>query len=65
MVKKLLRNRLKCKKCGDIIESTYAHDFKYCKCGAIFIDGGLEYSRYGWLGGDRSDYIENLQEWEE
>lgn len=57
-------NKIKCKKCGDVIESTYGHDFKYCKCGAIFVDGGLEYSRYGWPEGNPDDYIENLQEWE-
>ncbi|MDE2097333.1 MAG: hypothetical protein KGL39_08830 [Patescibacteria group bacterium] len=63
---KLKVNRLKCKKCGDVIESTWVHDFKYCKCGAIFVDGGLEYSRYGWPSGSTPESaIENLQEWED
>ena len=39
--------KIKCKKCGEIIESTYRHDFKMCKCGAIFIDGGNDYTRIG------------------
>jgi len=36
-----------CKLCGDIIESTHVYDFKFCKCGAIFVDGGKEYLRRG------------------
>lgn len=44
---KIKRNIIQCKKCNDIIESTYTHDFKWCKCRAIFIDGGKEYVRCG------------------
>lgn len=40
-------NRARCKKCGDIIESKSVHDFKQCKCGAIFTDGGKDYIRRG------------------
>lgn len=36
-------NKIKCKKCGDIIESTYRWDFKWCKCGAVAVDGGKDY----------------------
>ena len=39
--------KLKCLKCNDIIESKHVHDFVNCKCGAIFIDGGDDYCRYG------------------
>ena len=39
----ILVNRAKCLKCGDIIESTYRHDFKWCKCGALAVDGGQDY----------------------
>lgn len=42
-VYKLIRNRCKCKKCGDIIESKSVHDFVRCKCGACSTDGGLDY----------------------
>jgi len=41
------RNRIRCELCDEIIESTFCHDFKYCDCGAIFVDGGKAYSRYG------------------
>jgi len=34
-------------KCYDIIESYHNHDFVRCKCGAIFLDGGMDYIRYG------------------
>jgi hypothetical protein len=40
---KIKANRIKCNRCGDVIESTSAHDFKFCKCGAVAVDGGREY----------------------
>ena len=43
MERKILRNRIKCKHCGDIIESTSVHDFKLCSCGKVAIDGGICY----------------------
>lgn len=62
-MKKVLVNKVRCKKCDDVIESTHNHDFKRCKCGAIFIDGGMDYQRYGWGMGQREgakleDYID-------
>ena len=42
---KIIVNKIKCKKCGDVIESTYRHDFKFCKCGAVAVDGGKDYFR--------------------
>ena len=46
-MKRLVINRIKCNKCGDVIESTYTHDFKWCKCHSVFVDGGLDYARRG------------------
>lgn len=60
-MKKIIRNRIKCKKCGEIIESISTHDFKFCKCGAVAVDGGKEYLR---RDGNREDY-EELIEYEE
>ena len=40
---KIIVNNIKCKKCGDVIEWTYRHDLKFCKCGAV--DGGKDYLR--------------------
>jgi len=41
------KNEIACKLCGNIIESTHRHDFKYCLCGEVFVDGGLDYLRRG------------------
>lgn len=64
MTEKLIRNRIRCKKCLDVIESKFGHDFKYCKCGSVFVDGGTDYCRYGYPGGDVNDWIESLCEYE-
>ena len=42
---KIIKNAIKCKLCGDIIESTYRHDYVECKCGACAVDGGHDYLR--------------------
>ena len=42
-MKKILCNKIKCKKCGDIIESKNRHDFVSCKCGSVAVDGGNSY----------------------
>jgi len=60
-VPKLLLNRAECKQCGSVITSTHRHDFVECMCGAIFVDGGLDYVR---RGGDMDAIIE-LSKWEE
>lgn len=39
------RNSAECLKCGDHIESKHVHDFRYCSCKAIAVDGGYEYIR--------------------
>ena len=44
---KIVRNAAKCLKCNDEIESVHVYDFKYCKCGSIFVDGGKDYIRRG------------------
>ncbi len=52
---KIIINKAKCKKCGDIIESKEANDFKRCTCGSIAVDGGLEYIK---RVGNKEDVIE-------
>lgn len=44
---RIIRNSARCKACGDEIESKHRHDFRSCKCGAIFVDGGRDYLRCG------------------
>ena len=36
IIDRIKTNKIKCKKCGDIIESTSVHDFKWCSCETIF-----------------------------
>lgn len=40
---KIISNKIKCKKCGDIIESKSINDYKRCSCGAVAVDGGKDY----------------------
>ncbi|MED1042537.1 hypothetical protein [Bacillus mycoides] len=60
-MKKLKRNAIQCRKCGDVIESKFTHDFKYCSCGSVGVDGGLEYAR---ITGELKNVIE-LHEYED
>ena len=43
----ILRNRARCEGCDTEIESKHRHDFATCRCGNIFVDGGLTYLRSG------------------
>lgn len=61
---KIKTNKIQCRHCGDVIESRYTHDFKFCSCGAVFVDGGCEYLRRGYRDGPEEDYIE-LSDYEE
>lgn len=60
-MEKIYVNKIRCKICGDIIESKHTYDFKYCKCGAVAVDGGLDYRRR--IGGHEN--WEELSEYEE
>lgn len=40
-------NAIRCLKCGDIIQSRSVHDFNWCSCHTVFVDGGEEYQRVG------------------
>jgi hypothetical protein len=51
----IIVNKIKCLKCGEIIESKTVHDFKMCSCGSCGVDGGKEYLRR----------IGNMEDWEE
>ena len=43
MDQRIIRNRAKCLRCGDIIESTNRWDFVTCSCGSLSVDGGRDY----------------------
>lgn len=34
----IISNKIKCKKCGNIIESKSTNDLKRCSCGAVAVD---------------------------
>lgn len=53
---RIVRNALYCRLCDTEIESTHVHDFRACQCGNVFVDGGLEYVRYGWRDSDESSF---------
>lgn len=63
--RRILKNALKCLRCGDIIESKHRHDFQTCSCGNFSVDGGHDYIRrvYG-QGMLKKDFID-LTEYEE
>lgn len=44
-------NAGQCLGCGDVLESRHRHDFVECSCGGLFLDGGLDYQRVGWMPG--------------
>jgi hypothetical protein len=57
----ILRNAVRCKKCDTVLESKHRHDFVQCPCG-VFVDGGRDYLRGGWPGGEYEDWVEQLHE---
>jgi hypothetical protein len=60
-----VRHAIYCKNCKETIESKYNHDFKYCSCKAVGIDGGISAGNriLGNLGDmeDRSMYCAIVQ----
>ncbi len=57
-VRRLVLNRARCGACGTAIESGHTHDFVWCPCGKLAVDGGLTYVRRLWS----VDY-EELSRW--
>jgi DNA-directed RNA polymerase subunit N (RpoN/RPB10) len=49
-VNKIKRNAIRCRTCGDEIESVHRHDFRACTCGAVAVDGGKDYTRRVYKG---------------
>ena len=57
---RIISNKIRCKSCGHIIESTSVHDFVQCSCGKVFVDGGHQYLRRGYT--NSPDDYEELSE---
>ena len=51
-------NKIRCRHCGDIIESRTVHDFVSCSCGRVAVDGGHDYLRRCGAKSDFDDLSE-------
>lgn len=51
----IVRNSIRCRRCGQEIESHDRHDFRWCKCRAVAVDGGHSYLK---RVGEMDDWIE-------
>ena len=58
MKTRIIKNAIKCKHCGEVIESKSVHDFQTCRCGRVSVDGGLEYLKRCFTSNPNSDYVE-------
>ena len=56
----IISNKIKCKFCGDIIESKNRHDFKFCSCGKCAVDGGHDYLKRSFSGDNPEECFEDL-----
>lgn len=41
----ITRNAARCLGCETVVESRHRHDFETCMCGALSVDGGLDYNK--------------------
>lgn len=62
-MRKIIRNAIRCNHCGDVIESTYRHDYVLCSCKKVAVDGGTDYLRRSYAESpndytDLSEFIE-------
>ena len=55
-MRKIIKNAIQCKLCGEVIESTYRHEYVQCKCRACAVDGGHDYLRRSFK--DKDCYID-------
>lgn len=58
----ILQNQIRCKRCGDEPFSSRRHDYKSCKCGAVAVDGGMDYLK---RTGNPEDYEDLSHEMED
>lgn len=40
---------------GEVVVSRYRHDYRRSRDGSVFIDGGRDYTRYGWANNNHLD----------
>lgn len=51
-------SKVKCLKCNDIIQSMYRHDFKWCSCKNIAVDGGGDYLKMSYQTGAQYEILQ-------
>ena len=56
-MRKIIRNAIRCNHCGDVIESTFRHNYVQCSCGKVAVDGGTDYLRRSYSG-NQDDYTD-------
>ncbi|WP_232696130.1 DUF7695 domain-containing protein [Brevibacillus daliensis] len=56
------RNAIRCLHCNDVIESKHRHDFVWCSCGKVAVDGGLAYMRRLFPNHPAEDHYEEVDE---
>ena len=55
----IISNQVLCLLCGDKPYSRHRHDFQWCRCGAVAVDGGQSYLRRVYKQGlDQSNIID-------
>ena len=62
-MEKILVNRIRCNRCGDVITSEHRNALKWCKCGSVAVDGGTDYLRR--FTGDTSSSFTELSEYDD
>lgn len=56
------KNSVICGKCNEEVESLNRHDFRYCGCGSIAVDGGSWYLK---RTGDINNYTDTSETWDD
>jgi hypothetical protein len=54
----IIVNAIRCLKCQELIVSNYIHDFKWCPCGNVAVDGGKTYLKRSIAEGSDLNYVE-------
>ena len=57
-MRKIIRNAIQCKHCGETIEAVNVHDYVTCSCGVCSVDGGHDYLRRSYETSPKEDYID-------
>ena len=58
----IISNKVRCKNCGDVIESKHTHDYVSCSCGSVSVDGGHSYLKRSAKSFDLVEELSELKE---